>query len=261
MNILFIGDIMGEPGRRALAFHLPRLREKYSPDFIIVNAENSAGGFGVTPRIADELLNSGIDVLTTGNHIWDKKEIMEYLNREDRILRPANYPAGCPGNGSILRTARNGVKVGVINLMGRVYMSIIDCPFRRGLEEVEKLDAQGAALIIIDMHAEATSEKIGLAMYLDGKVTAVLGTHTHVQTADERVLAGGTAFISDAGMSGPVDSIIGVVPEQAITRFLNQMPTRFDTAKGPSALQGVIITADPDSGLAETIERFNLPVE
>ena len=258
MNVLFISDIMGESGRKAVMHHLPDLQEKYEPELIIANGENAAGGFGITPNIAEELLGMGIHVLTSGSHIWDKKEIYGYIDKNNRLLRPANFPPGAPGPGSALVKAENGVKVGVINLMGRVYLFNIDCPFRVAKEEVKKLREAGAQLIIIDMHAEATSEKIALARYLDGTVTAVLGTHTHVQTADERVLAGGTAFMTDVGMTGPQDSVIGVTAELAIERFLKQMPMRFDTAKGPGTLQAVVVTADEKTGRATKIERISL---
>ena len=257
MNILFIGDIVGDPGRKAVKDHLPEINRRYKPAVIIANGENSAGGFGITPRIADELFGMGIDLITTGNHVWDKKEVMEFIKTEERLLRPANFPPGVPGAGSALFTA-GGVKVGVLNLMGRIFMLPIDCPFRKARDEAERLKAQGAALIIIDLHAEATSEKIALARYLDGSVTAVIGSHTHVQTADEKVLANGTAYISDAGMTGPHDSVIGVTAELAINRFLTQMPTRFDTAKGVGTLEGVVVSADPATGKATAIERIQL---
>ena len=258
MNVLFISDIMGEPGRKAVKQHLPDLLDKYSPELIIANGENAAGGFGITPNIAEELLGMGIHVLTSGNHIWDKKEIYGYIDKNDRLLRPANFPPGVPGPGSIVVKADNGVKVGILNLMGRVYLFNIDCPFRTAKEEVRKLKEAGAQVIIIDMHAEATSEKIALAHYLDGTVTAVLGTHTHVQTADERVLANGTAFISDVGMTGPQDSVIGVTAELAIERFLKQMPMRFDTAKGPGTLQAAVVSADEKTGRATGIRRISI---
>ena len=258
MNILFISDIMGEPGRRAVKAHLARIRAARDISFVIANGENSAGGFGITPKIAEELLDMGIDVLTSGNHVWDKKEIADYIDRQERLLRPLNFPPGTPGRGSVAASADNGVMVGVINVMGRIFLSPIDCPFRAAKDEVKRLRQGGAKVIVVDVHAEATSEKIALAMYLDGTVAAVLGTHTHVQTADERVLQGGTAFITDVGMTGPHDSIIGVVPEQAISRFLTQMPARFETAKGPATFQAVIVMADPTTGLATSIERLSL---
>ena len=239
MEILFISDIVGDPGRKAVATHLPAVREKYGVHAVIANGENAAGGFGITPKIAQELLDMDIDLLTSGNHIWDKKEIYEYLDRTDKLLRPANLPPGVPGTGSAVFTASDGTKVGVLNLMGRIFLTPSDCPFRRGKEETEKLKKLGAEVILVDFHAEATSEKIALALYLDGQVSAVVGTHTHVQTSDERLLPGGTAFITDVGMTGPHDSVIGVTSELAIGRFLTRMPARFDTAKGPGTFEAV----------------------
>ena len=258
MEILFISDIVGDPGRKAVAAHLPAVREKYGVHAVIANGENAAGGFGITPKIAQELLDMDIDLLTSGNHIWDKKEIYEYLDRTDKLLRPANLPPGVPGTGSAVFTASDGTKVGVLNLMGRIFLTPSDCPFRRGKEETEKLKKLGAEVILVDFHAEATSEKIALARYLDGQVSAVVGTHTHVQTSDERLLPGGTAFITDVGMTGPHDSVIGVTSELAIGRFLTQMPARFDTAKGPGTFEAVIISADPDTGEATGIIRLSL---
>lgn len=258
MNILFISDIMGDPGRQAVLSCLPRLLEKYSAALVVANGENAAGGFGLTPRITEDLFEMGIDILTSGNHIWDKKDILLYIDQEKRLLRPANFPPGVPGYGSAIVRASNGVRVGVLNLMGRVFMANLDCPFRKADEEIALLKKDGAQVVLVDIHAEATSEKIALARYLDGKVTAVIGTHTHVQTADEKVLPEGTAYITDAGMTGPHDSVIGVTAELAINRFLTQMPTRFDTAKGPGTLQGVVVTADPKTGKAIKIERISL---
>jgi len=258
MEILFISDIVAGSGRRAVRQHLGSLRDRYKPSLIIANGENSAGGFGITPKVTEELLGMGIDLLTSGNHIWDKKDIMGYMDKEDRLIRPANYPPGVPGYGSAVISAAGGVKVGVLNLMGRVFMANLDCPFRKADSELARLKAEGARLILVDFHAEATSEKVALARYVDGRATAVIGTHTHVQTADERLLPGGTAFITDAGMTGPYDSIIGVTVEAAVERFLTQVPQKFDTAKGPAVLQGVVISADPDTGLATGITRISL---
>jgi hypothetical protein len=258
MNILFISDIVGNPGRRVVRQHLHGLKEKYSTALVVANGENAAGGFGITPDVTYELLDMGIDVLTSGNHIWDKKEVVDFIGKEDRLLRPANFPQGVPGYGSALITAGNGVKVGVLNLMGRVFMTNLDCPFVAAKNEVGLLKKSGAQVVLVDFHAEATSEKMALAWYMDGDATAVIGTHTHVQTADERVLPKGTAYITDAGMTGPYNSVIGVTSELAIHRFLTQMPQRFDTAKGPAALQAVVITADPKTGLAKGIERISL---
>jgi hypothetical protein len=257
MNILFVGDIVGGAGRKCLARHLPKLRERHRPSLVIANGENAAGGFGITREVARELFELGVDLITTGNHVWDKREVYEYLDSTDRVLRPANYPPGVPGAGSAVVDA-DGVKVGVINLMGRVFMSNLDCPFRKAKELVPKLKARGAEVVLIDFHAEATSEKIALGRYMDGEIAALIGTHTHVQTADERLFPGGTAYISDAGMTGPSESVLGVSIEKAVERFLTQTPTRFDTAKGPAQFQAVVISADPDSGRATGIERINI---
>ncbi len=257
MNFLFISDIVGDPGRRAVKQHLVALRREHSVSLVVANGENAAGGFGITPKISDELLAMGIDVITTGNHVWDKKEIVEHIDREERLIRPANFPPGVPGNGSVLAEA-DGVTVGILNLMGRVFLSTIDCPFRRGREEVRALKDKGAKVVLVDFHAEATSEKMAFAHFMDGSVTAVLGTHTHVQTADERILPKGTAYITDVGMTGPHDSVIGVTADIAIDRFLLQTPKRFDTAKGPATLQAVLVSADTETGRATRIERISL---
>ena len=257
MNILFISDIVGDPGRRAVKQHLAALRREHSVSLVVANGENAAGGFGITPKISDEIFAMGVDVITTGNHVWDKKEIIEHIDREERLLRPANFPPGVPGSGRVAVEA-GGVTVGVLNLMGRVFIANLDCPFRRAREEVRALKEQGAKVILVDLHAEATSEKAAFAHFMDGSVTAVLGTHTHVQTADERILPKGTAFITDAGMTGPHDSVIGVTSEIAIDRFLLQTPKRFDTAKGPATLQAVLVSADTETGRATRIERISL---
>jgi 2',3'-cyclic-nucleotide 2'-phosphodiesterase len=257
MKIMMIGDVYGEPGRAALTKLLPRLRDQHRVDFTVVNVENAAGGFGVTQAIADDVLDLGVDVMTTGNHVWDKREIGGYIVKENRLLRPANFPAGTPGAGYV--TVKAGPhRVTVINLMGRVFMSPIDCPFRKA-ESI--LDAVGAetAIRLVDFHCEATSESVAMGWWLDGKVSAVVGTHRHVQTADERVLPGGTAYITDLGMTGPTDGVIGVDRDQILQRFLTQMPIRFETAKGPAALHGVVITVDPDTGRASAIERLRVP--
>jgi len=258
MNILMVGDIFAESGRAALAKLLPKLRQQYAVDFTVVNIENAAGGFGVTPPIARGCLEGGgVDVLTSGNHIWDKKEIIDYITRENLLLRPANFPAGTPGSGYI--TVKAGPhRVAVLNLMGRVFMHPIDCPFRKADEIVKELRRE-TPIVVVDMHAEATSEVMALGWYLDGRVSAVVGTHRHVQTADERVLPGGTAYITDLGMTGPVDSVIGVDKDIIIQRFLTQMPIRFEPAKGPAALRGVVIAVDPETGRATSIQRLNVP--
>lgn len=257
-KILFIGDIVGRPGRIAVRELLPGLAGKYSPDLIIANGENSAGGFGITPEIAEELKSLQVDVITSGNHIWDKKEIYDYLGSEKRLLRPANYPEGAPGVGSSVYQCPSGVKVGVVNLMGRVFMDGLDCPFRAASEAVRKISGE-TPIIFVDMHAETTSEKAAMGYYLDGKVSAVIGTHTHIQTSDERVLPNGTAFISDAGMTGPTDSVIGMRKEIIIERFLTQMPVRFEVAAKGVELQGVFITVASD-GKAAHIERVKAPL-
>ena len=258
MNILMVGDIFAESGRAALAKLLPRLRQQHAIDLAVVNIENAAGGFGVTPQIARSCLEGGgVDVLTSGNHIWDKREIIEYISKENLLLRPANFPAGTPGSGYI--TVKAGPhRVGVLNLMGRVFMNPIDCPFRKADEIVEELRRE-TPIVLVDMHSEATSEVVALGWYLDGRVSAVVGTHRHVQTADERVLPGGTAYITDLGMTGPVDSVIGVDKDIIIQRFLTQMPIRFEPAKGPAALRGVVIAVDPETGRATAIQRLNIP--
>jgi metallophosphoesterase (TIGR00282 family) len=257
MRILFIGDIFGKPGREIVRRAVPALLEQRDIDFVIANVENSAAGFGVTGDIADTILGYGIDVMTSGNHIWDKKEVLEYIPRQPKLLRPANYPAGVPGRGACLGQTRTGEPVGVVNVMGRVFMTAIDDPFAVAAKEIEALRAK-TRVIIVDVHAEATSEKIALGWHLDGRATAVLGTHTHVQTADERILPKGTACLTDVGMTGPHDSIIGVTTEAALGRFLTGMPSRFEAAAGVARLNAVIITADPATGRATQIERLNL---
>lgn len=258
LTVLAVGDVFGEPGRAALLGLLPRLKREHEVDCTIVNVENAAAGFGVTPQIARSFLDGGVDVMTSGNHIWDRKEIIEYIVKENLLLRPANYPAGTPGVGSVVVKA-GPHKVAVLNLMGRVFLPTIDCPFRKADEEVARLREE-TAIIVVDMHGEATSEKQAMGWYLDGRASAVLGTHSHVQTADERILPGGTAFITDLGMTGPVDSVIGVARELAIQRFLSQMPNRFEPAKGPAALHGALVRIDPESGQALEIRRIRTPL-
>jgi metallophosphoesterase (TIGR00282 family) len=255
MKILFIGDIVGKPGRRAVRELLPGIIEEHRIDFVIANCENAAAGFGVTAEIIEELYSAHIDVLTSGNHIWDKKEVMAFVDDCDTLLRPANYPEGAPGRGSVVMLSPGGIPVGVINLAGRVFMQPLDCPFRAADREIEKL--KKTRVIIVDMHAEATSEKIAMGWYLDGRVAAVLGTHTHVQTADERILPGGAAYITDVGMTGPFDSVIGIQKDAILQRFLMQIPNKFDIAKGDVRLQGVIVEIDPE-GRSSGIERLNV---
>jgi metallophosphoesterase (TIGR00282 family) len=257
MNILMVGDVYGEPGRQAIAKLLPRLRQEHAIDFAVVNVENAAGGFGVTAPIARQILDAGADVMTSGNHIWDKKEIIEYITRENLLLRPANFPAGTPGVGHV--SVKCGpYRIAVLTLMGRVFMLPIDCPFRKADEIVPEVRKE-TPIVLVDMHCEATSESLAMGWYLDGRVSAVVGTHRHVQTADERVLPGGTAYITDLGLTGPTDGVIGVDRAQIIHRFLNQMPIRFETAKGPAALHGVVIVVDPDTGRASSIRRLSVP--
>jgi len=237
---------------------LPKLRKQYDVDIAVVNVENAAAGFGVTPQIAKGFLDLGVDVMTSGNHIWDKKDIIEYIVKENLLLRPANYPPGTPGAGSIVVKA-GPHRVAVLNLMGRVFLPQLDCPFRKASEEVERLRAE-TPIIVVDMHAEATSESQAMGWHLDGRVSAVVGTHRHVQTADERLMPKGTAYITDLGLTGPVDSVIGVDPELALGRFISQMPNRFEPAKGPAMLQGVVIRIDPDTGRGLSIERLRVPL-
>jgi 2',3'-cyclic-nucleotide 2'-phosphodiesterase len=257
MRILFIGDIFGKSGRDIVRRAIPPLVERDRLDLVIANVENSAAGFGVTGDVADTILGYGVDVMTTGNHVWDKKEILDYIPRQPKLLRPANYPAGVPGRGSYLARTRTGEPVGVINVMGRVFMTPLDDPFAVVVRELEALRAK-ARVIVVDFHAEATSEKLAMGWHLDGRATAVFGTHTHVQTADDRVLAKGTAYITDVGMTGPHDSIIGVTVEAALGRFLNSMPAKFEASTGPGRLNAVIVTADPATGRATALERLNL---
>jgi len=260
MTILFIGDIVGRPGRDLVQKGLRALLEHYDVDVTIANAENAAAGFGLTRDIGETLLDWGVDVMTSGNHIWDKKEVLEYIAVEPRLLRPANYPAGVPGRGSCVAQTRDGRSVGVINVMGRVFMAPLDDPFAVALREIDAVRHR-ARIIVVDVHAEATSEKIAMGWHLDGRVTAVIGTHTHVQTADERVLPGGTAYLTDAGMTGPHDSIIGMEKEPSLARFLNGMPTKFEPASGNRRLNGAIIEADDKTGRATRITRISYSAE
>jgi len=257
MKILFIGDIFGHPGRRIVKELLPSLVAEYDPDLVLANGENAAAGFGITPPLVEELLDMGIAVLTSGNHIWDKKEIYTYLNEhaDGRLLRPANYPPGAPGHGVYLGRSRSGIEYAVLNLQGRIFMSPIDCPFRTADAELAKVPSN-VKVRIVDIHAEATSEKIALGWHLDGRVTAVLGTHTHIPTADESILPNGTAYVTDLGMTGPFDSVIGIDKQTVIQKFLNQLPTRFEVAKGDVRLHAVLIEADPATGRAASIQRI-----
>ena len=257
MNLLFIGDIFGKIGRDLVKAAVPRLVEQYEIDLVIANAENSAGGFGVTRETGEEILRAGVDVMTSGNHVWDKKEALSYIALEPRLLRPLNYPAGVPGAGSYVAGTDHGEEVAIVNLMGRVFMLNIDDPFSLGRREVERLRAR-TPVIFVDFHAEATSEKIAMGWHLDGLATAVVGTHTHVQTADEQVLPQGAAYITDVGMTGPHDGIIGVEREPVIGRFLNGLPARFESAGGMPRLHAVVVTADAATGKASAITRLKL---
>jgi 2',3'-cyclic-nucleotide 2'-phosphodiesterase len=259
VKLLFIGDIIGKPGREALSRELHRIVDRHRVDLVIANGENAAGGFGLTAETAQELFKCGVQMITSGNHIWDKKDALEYIKREERIVRPANYPEGTPGRGATVVRTPGGVKIGILNLEGRVFMNNLDCPFRCADREVAKLKEE-TQIIFVDFHAEATSEKISLGWHLDGRVSAVVGTHTHVQTADERILTAGTAFLTDAGMTGAFDSVIGVRKEDAIEKFITQRPAKFEVAKKDIRINAVVIEVDEKSGLALSIERINQAV-
>ena len=255
MNILFVGDIFGKPGREALLRWLPDFVDEHTVDFVIANGENSANGAGITSKIAERLLGGGVDVITTGNHIWRQKEVFTFLATDERIIRPANYPAGAPGRGLTVRPAADGSEVAVINLAGELYLNSGMSPFRvvdRLVEEAQQL----AETIVVDLHAEATSEKVAMGHYLDGRVTAVLGTHTHVQTSDARVLPGGTAYMTDVGMTGPRDSVIGVSTDVILRRFTTELPQQFEVAEGPVRLDAALISSD--GGRATAIEAVDV---
>ncbi len=254
MRILFIGDIVGSPGRRIVEERLADIVEQERLDLVIANGDNAAGGFGIIPRLAEQLLDCGIEVLCGGNHIWDRKEILEYLPLQPRLLRPANFPSGAPGSGLFVGETHGGVPFAVLHLQGRTFMPAIDCPFRTADRELERLP-ENVKVILVDMHAEATSEKQAVGWYLDGRVSAVIGTHTHVATADERVLPGGTAFITDAGMTGPHDSVIGMDKRGVLTRFLEGLPVRFEVAANNLAMHAVRLEIDGETGRAASIER------
>ena len=254
INILFLGDVVGQPGNRAVFFNLKNLIKKYNADFTVINGENSADGFGLLPAAADQFFQSGADVITTGNHVWQKAELYPYLDEKETVLRPANFPPGVPGHGSCI-VEKHGIKLAVVNLQGRENMSSIDCPFRAGREIVKKIRKE-TPLILVDFHAEVPSEKEALCCYLDGQISALVGTHTHVQTADERILKGGTAYITDVGMTGPEESVIGTVKEISMERSLTQMPLKMEIADLPAVLCGVLIKADAENGKALSIERI-----
>lgn len=256
LRVLFLGDIVGEPGRKAVIAELSGIRKERSLDFVIVNGENSAGGRGITPKIAIDLLRAGAAVITTGDHVWDQQEIVDYFPTEPRLLRPLNYPAETPGAGSVVLETAKG-KIAVIQAQGRSFMQPpLENPFLAVLAEVERLKAQGVNSMVLDFHAETTSEKIAMGRLLDGKVSLVVGTHTHVQTADEEVFPGGTGYLTDAGMCGPVESVLGRCIESVVWRFQTGMPTRFPVAKGDVKLCGVIVDLDTASGRCLAIERF-----
>lgn len=255
MNILIIGDIVGRPGRKILKHYLSEIINKHQVEFVIANAENAAGGRGLNREVMQELLGLGIDVLTMGNHVWDNKEILSFINNEPRLIRPANYPPGTPGQGWHLYRGGFNQRIAVINVSGRVFMTPLDCPFRT-VEEILTMTSD-ADYIIIDFHAEATSEKQALAYYFDGRVTAVLGTHTHIQTADEKILPGGTAYITDLGMTGPSESILGMDRDLVIKKLTTQLPVRLEVAKGPMQLQGIVISVDENTKKAVGIKRIS----
>lgn len=258
MRVLFIGDVVGGPGRRGLAGVLPGLREELEPDLVIANGENSAGGVGITERTANDMFGSGVDLLTTGNHVYRHRDAYEFLDREERVVRPANYPKGNPGRGSLIHEV-GGRKVGLLNLSGELQLTVARSPFPAAEAEVAELEKRGADLVIVDFHAEVTSEKIAMGWHLDGQVAAVLGTHTHVPTADARVLPGGTAFVCDVGMTGSRQSILGVEVEDALGRFRNQMPTRFRTAEEDVWINAVVFDVG-DDGRATSITQVIRPV-
>ena len=259
MTLLFIADIVGQPGRRAIKELVPKLRQKYRLDLVVANGENSAGGSGITPQTAEEIFSSGVDIITCGDHLWDQKDVIQLLERESRFVRPLNYPPGTPGQGSVLFKLDGLPPVGIINLQGRTFMPPLENPFHTVLAEVERL-RQNTGLILVDFHAEATSEKVAIARLLDGRVSAVIGTHTHVQTADEQIFPGGTAFLCDAGFTGPHESVIGREIEPIIKRFMTNMPQKFEVAKGRVLLQGAILDLDERSGRATRIERVSEPL-
>jgi metallophosphoesterase (TIGR00282 family) len=262
LKLLFLGDVFGKPGRQAVQRLVPRLIARDGIDLVVANAENAASGIGVTPDNAEELLAAEVDLLTSGNHIWAKREIIPYLEAAgSRLLRPANYPPGTPGRGRAVVTTPDGRRLGVVNLEGRVFMRPLEDPFRTALEEIEALRAEGVTAILVDMHCDATSEKNAMGWFLDGKVSAVLGTHTHVQTADARVLPGGTAYVTDVGMCGPWDSVIGVKKELVIERFLTARPISFEPAKRDVWLQGAIVDIDEATGKARSIARVQEKLE
>jgi metallophosphoesterase (TIGR00282 family) len=257
LKILFIGDIFGHAGRAIVADHLADIRKSQEIDIVIANGENSAAGFGITPNVADDLFRYGIDVMTSGNHIWDKKDIFDYFPRQPRLLRPANYPPGAPGAGVYIHETKSGARCAVINLQGRVYMPQTDCPFRKIDEILEALPAD-VKVRFIDFHAEVTSEKMAMGWYVDGRVSAIVGTHTHIPTADTRILPGGTAYQTDCGMTGPFDSVIGVEKGPVLQKFLTALPIRMEAAKGSVELHSVIVDVDDNTGKATAVKRHTV---
>jgi len=257
MKVIIVGDVVGKPGRKILTATLKRLKEEHEAEFVVANVENAAEGAGVVPKVGDEILNAGVDVMTSGNHIFDKKDVIPYIENQPRLLRPANYSPEAPGRGLWLGSTVSGTQVAVINIQGRIFMPPTDCPFRtadRLLEEIGKR----ASIVIVDHHAEATSEKLAMGRYLDGRVSVVVGTHTHVQTADEQLLPGGTSYITDLGMTGPYDSIIGVESQLVITRFIRGLPVRYQTAQHKPQLHGVIVEIDERNGKSIAIQRLQV---
>ena len=255
VTVFFIGDVIGEPGRKALFLSLSKMINKKKVDLVIANGENASGGFGITGKIAGKLYSYGVDCITTGNHVWRNKEIFKIISEDPKLIRPANYPMETPGKGWII-IEKNEVKIAVLNLLGRVFMEPLECPFKKAHKEVSILRKQ-TKIILIDFHGEATSEKVAMGWYMDGMVSAVIGTHTHVQTADERVLPGGTAYITDIGMTGPFDSIIGMKKENALRKFVTMLPTKFSVAENDIRINGVVITIEKKTGRALMIERIN----
>jgi len=260
MKILVIGDIVGRPGRVVVERTVVRLREERRIDLVVANCENAAGGAGITPSVAEELFSAGVDVLTSGNHVWRKREALDLLKRDPRIIRPANYPDGAPGTGSTIVETLSGQKVGILNVMGRVFMEPLDCPFRTAERELARLKLV-TPVIIVDMHAEATSEKVAMGWFLDGKVSCVFGTHTHIPTADERILPQGTAFITDVGMTGPYDSVIGRRVDQILERFLSNLPHKSEVAEENVQLRGLLVDVNPSTGRASSVERITETLE
>jgi metallophosphoesterase (TIGR00282 family) len=257
MKVIIIGDVVGKPGRKVLCASLKKLKDQHEAEFIVANVENAAEGAGVVPRVGDEILNAGVDVMTSGNHIYDKKEVIQYIENQPRLIRPANYAADAPGRGMWLGSTASGTLVAVINIQGRVFMPPTDCPFRATDRLITEIGNR-ASVIIVDHHAEATSEKQAMGRHLDGRVSVVVGTHTHVQTADEQILPGGTAYITDLGMTGPYDSIIGIESHLVVSRFVRGFSNRYETATRDAQLRGVVVEIDERTGRAISIERLQV---